>query len=185
MFYTSIKELTEKNDFPGVLKLLVEEERLGNIVLYAGTYSLENARNSFGKYKKATFYVYLVEDKSGFQIYYNRMGMGIKKVDDIYGKSNRYLYNKNHLSNCCFGEKDCRSGEYFRKTRVLKDAVFEIVFELLFFVAAFAVGFVVLCVLPNEFAENIPFEVLVLIGMLVLALIGGAVVFIMHKRKRK
>ena len=35
--------------------------------------------------------------------------------NNIFKFSHRYLYNKNHLSNCYFGEKDCRSGEYFKK----------------------------------------------------------------------
>ena len=114
-FLTTIQKFTEANDFYSVLSFLREKEKEGEIVLYAGTYSLETALERFGSYDNASFYIYTTQDKSGYCVYINRMGCGIREDNKIFKFSHRYLYNKNHLSNCYFGEKDCRSGEYLKK----------------------------------------------------------------------
>jgi len=110
-----IKEFTEKNDFYSALSLLCAEEKNNAIILYAGTYSFDMAIEKIGNYDGATFYFYTKESKAGYCFYINRMGCGIKKDDKIFKITHRYLYNKRHLSNCFFGEKDCRFGEYFGK----------------------------------------------------------------------
>ena len=113
--FTTIQKLTELNDFYSVLSFLREKEKEDEIVLYAGTYCFEMALECFGNYDDASFYIYATQDKSGYCVYINRMGCGIREDNKIFKFSHRYLYNKNHLSNCFFGEKDCRSGEYFKK----------------------------------------------------------------------
>ena len=115
-FLIAIQKFTELNDFYSVLSFVREKEKAGEIVLYAGTYSLEMALEHFRDYcDNASFYIYTTQDKSGYCVYINRMGCGIREDNKIFKFSHRYLYNKNHLSNCYFGEKDCRSGEYFKK----------------------------------------------------------------------
>ena len=112
---STIYGFAQSNDFYSIVTFLCEKERTGEIVLYAGTYSLETALERFGSYDNASFYIYTTQDKSGYCVYINRMGCGIREDNKIFKFSHRYLYNKNHLSNCYFGEKDCRSGEYFKK----------------------------------------------------------------------
>ena len=114
-FLSTISGFAQSNDFYSILTFLCETERAKEIVLYAGTYSLEGALERFSSYDTASFYIYTAQDKCGYCIYINRMGCGIRKDDKIFKISHRYLYNKNHLSNCFFGEKDYRSGEYFEK----------------------------------------------------------------------
>ena len=114
-FFTTICGFAQSNDFYSIVTFLCEKERRGEIVLYAGTYSLEAALERFGTYESASFYIYTTQDKSGYCVYINRMGCGIREDNKIFKFSHRYLYNKNHLSNCYFGEKDYRSGEYFEK----------------------------------------------------------------------
>ena len=115
-FFSTICGFAQSNDFYSIVTFLCEKERTGEIVLYAGTYSLETALERFGSYDdNASFYIYTTKDKSGYCVYINRMGCGIREDNKIFKFSHRYLYNKNHLSNCYFGEKDCRSGEYFKK----------------------------------------------------------------------
>ena len=114
-FLSTICGFAQSNDFYSIVTFLCEKERTGEIVLYAGTYSLETALERFGSYDNASFYIYTTQDKSGYCVYINRMGCGIREDNKIFKFSHRYLYNKNHLSNCYFGEKDCRSGEYFKK----------------------------------------------------------------------
>ena len=114
-FLTTIQNLTELNDFYLGLSFLREKEKAGEIVLYAGTYSIEMALERFGNYENASFYIYTTQDKTGYHIYLNRMGCGIVEDYKLFRFSHHYLYNKNHLSNCFFGEKDYRCGEYFEK----------------------------------------------------------------------
>ena len=114
-FFSTICGFAQSNDFYSIVTFLCEKERTGGIVLYAGTYSLETALERFGSYDNASFYIYTTKDKSGYCVYINRMGCGICEDNKIFKFSHHYLYNKNHLSNCYFGEKDCRSGEYFEK----------------------------------------------------------------------
>ena len=115
-FLIAIQKFTELNDFYSVLSFIREKEKAGEIVLYAGTYSLEMALERFRDYcDNASFYIYTTQDKSGYCVYINRMGCGIREDNKIFKFSHRYLYNKNHLSNCFFGEKDYRCGEYFEK----------------------------------------------------------------------
>ena len=105
----------QSNDFHSILVFLCEKERLGEIVLYAGTYSLPSALEHFGSYESANFYIYTTQDKRGYCVYLNRMGCGIRVDNKIFKFSHRYLYNKGYLCNCFFDEKDFRSGEYFEK----------------------------------------------------------------------
>ncbi len=114
-FITTIQKFTELNEFYSVLFFLREKEKSGEIVLYAGTYCFEMALERFGSYDSASFYIYTTQDKSGYCVCLNRMGCGIREDNKIFKFSHRYLYNKNHLSNCFFGEKDCRYGEFFDK----------------------------------------------------------------------
>ena len=114
-FLTIIQKFTEVNDFYSVLSFLREKEKDGEIVLYAGTYSIEMALERFGNYDNASFYIYTTQGKSGYCVYINRMGCGIREDNKIFKFSHRYQYNKNHLSNCFFGEKDYRCGEFFNK----------------------------------------------------------------------
>ena len=114
-FLTTVLNFTKLNDFYSVLSFLREKEKAGEIVLYAGTYSIEMALEYFGNYDNASFYIYITHDKKGYHLYLNRVGCGIVEDHKLFKFSHRYLYNKNHLSNCFFGEKDCRCGEYFEK----------------------------------------------------------------------
>ena len=115
IFLTTIQNFTELNDFYSVLSFLHEKNKTDEIVLYAGTYSIEMALERLGNYDHASFYIYTTQDKKGYHIYLNRMGCGINEDHKLFSFSHRYLYNKNHLSNCCFGENDYRCGEYFGK----------------------------------------------------------------------
>ena len=114
-FLSTVCGFAQLNDFYSIVTFLCEKEKAGQIVLYAGTYSLETALECFGRYDSASFYIYTVQDKSGYCVYTNRMGCGVREDDKLFKFSHRYLYSKKHLSNCFFGEKDCRSGEYFKK----------------------------------------------------------------------
>ena len=80
----------------------VKRKKAGEIVLYAGTYSIEMALEHFGTYESASFCIYTTQDKSGYCVYVNRMGCGICGDNKIFKFSHRYPYNKNHLSNCFF-----------------------------------------------------------------------------------
>lgn len=114
-FLSTVCDFAQSNDFYSIVTFLCEKERTGEIVLYAGTYSLEAALERFGTYESASFYIYTTQEKSGYCVYINRMGCGICEDNKIFGFLHRRLYNKNHLSNCFFGEKDYRSGEFFKK----------------------------------------------------------------------
>lgn len=98
------------------LRILSELQDDGNIILYAGTYSFQEALKH-PLCESAQFYFYTVWDKSGYCFYINRMGIGIQSDDDIFKFKHRYLYNKGHLSNCFWGEKDFRSGEFFNRKK--------------------------------------------------------------------
>ncbi len=114
-FFSMVEGFAQAKDVSYVLAVLCEKEKAGEIVLYAGTYCFEMALERFGNYDDASFYIYTTQDKSGYCVYINRMGCGIREDNKIFKFSHRYLYNKNHLSNCFFGEKDYRCGEYFEK----------------------------------------------------------------------
>lgn len=101
-FVLTIQDFAKLNDFYSILSLLNEKKNEGKIVLYAGTYSFDVALERFGDYDNATFYVYTVPDKNGYCIYKNNMGRTIVEDNRIFKFSHRYLYNKNHLSNCFF-----------------------------------------------------------------------------------
>jgi hypothetical protein len=47
------------------------------------------------------------------------MGVRIVRDDNIFSFKHRRLYNKAHLANVFFGEKDNRSGKYFSKSKWL------------------------------------------------------------------
>lgn len=98
------------------LRVLSKLQDDGNIILYAGTYSFQEALKR-PLCESAQFYFYTIYDKSGYCFYINRMGIGIQSDDDIFKFKHRYLYNKGHLSNCFWGEKDFRSGEYFNRKK--------------------------------------------------------------------
>ncbi len=98
------------------LQVLSQLQDDGKIVLYAGTYSFQEALKR-PLCDSAEFYFYTVSDRSGYCFYINRMGMGIKSDNEIFMFKHKYLYNKRHLSNCFFGEKDFRSGEYFNRKK--------------------------------------------------------------------
>ena len=127
-FFSTIERFTQANDVSSVLTVLCEQEKAGAIVLYAGTYSFDSALERFGSYENASFYIYATQDKSGYCVYINRMGCGIREDNKIFQFSHRYLYNKNHLSNCWFGEKDCRAGAYFEKKGKKRAGMKEIIF---------------------------------------------------------
>ena len=96
-----------------VLALLQEE---GKIILYAGTYSFQEALKR-PSCDNAQFYFYTTANKSGYCFYINPMGVGIKTDNEIFMFKHRRLYNKRYLSNHFFGEKDFRSGEYFSRKK--------------------------------------------------------------------
>ena len=109
-FFSTICGFAQSNDFYSIVTFLCEKERTGEIVLYAGTYSLEAALEHFNSYdNNASFYIYTTQDKSGYCVYINRMGCGIREDNKIFKFSHRYLYNKNHLTNCFFGENITRA----------------------------------------------------------------------------
>ena len=114
-FFSIVYGFAKLNDFYSIVTFLYEKERVGELVLYAGTYSLEVAIERFGSYDCASFYIYTTQDKRGYCVYINRMGCGICEDNKLFKFSHRYLYNRNHLSNSFFGDRDCRSGEYFKK----------------------------------------------------------------------
>lgn len=96
------------------LQKLKQLEDEGKIVLYAGTYSFEEAsKHPFSDV--VDFYFYTLPDKQGYHFYTNPFGSeAIIAIDnEIFTFKHRRLYNKRHLTNWYFGEKDFRSGEYF------------------------------------------------------------------------
>lgn len=96
------------------LRSLLELQNDGSICLYAGTYSFAQALERNIDYDtEAQFYFYVVPHKKGYLYSINRFGKKLIEDNDIFKFSHRSLYNKKHLSNCYFGEEDCRSGEYF------------------------------------------------------------------------
>ena len=110
------KYRNHKLEWIPTLQVLAQLQDEGKIVLYAGTYSFQEALKR-PLCDNAGFYFYTVVDKSGYYFYINPMGVGIKSDNEIFMFKHRYLYNKNHLSNRFFGEEDFRSGEYFNRKR--------------------------------------------------------------------
>ena len=100
------------------LKKLKQLEDEGKIVLYAGTYSLEEALRHFDS-DVADFYFYTLPDRQGYHFFTNAFGSeaAIMIDNEIFAYKHRRLYNKRHLTNRYFGEKDFRSGEYFNRIK--------------------------------------------------------------------
>lgn len=98
------------------LKKLKQLEYERKIVLYAGTYSFEEALSHLDS-DVADFYFYTLPDRQGYHFFTNPFGSeaAIMIDNEIFTFKHRRLYNKRHLSNCYFGEKDFRSGEYFNR----------------------------------------------------------------------
>ncbi len=116
-FLMTLKRLA-KEGFEALMLFLSEAERDGAVVLYAGTYSLEEAIERAWRYDNASFYIYTTKDKRGYHVYLNRMGCGVRTDHKIFDIMHRRLYGKRYLSNCYMGEEDFRRGEYFsRKAR--------------------------------------------------------------------
>lgn len=115
---TVLNILNIKNCCDSNIKCILNElyilEQDKTITLYAGTYSFENALDNF-ETDSAGFYFYKTKTRESYLFYINRMGFDIVIDDKIFKFSHRYLYNKNHLSNCFFGESDQRSGAFFKK----------------------------------------------------------------------
>lgn len=108
------KYQNHKLEWIPTLQVLAQLQNDGKIILYAGTYSFEEALTR-PLCDNAEFYFYTSFDKCGYCFYINPMGVGIKSDNDIFKLKHRYLYNKRHLTNCFFDEKDFRSGEYFNR----------------------------------------------------------------------
>ncbi len=100
------------------LKKLKQLEDEGKIVLYAGTYSFEEALRHFDS-DVADFYFYTLPDRQGYHFFTNAFGSeaAIMIDNEIFAYKHRRLYNKRHLTNRYFGEKDFRSGEYFNRIK--------------------------------------------------------------------
>ena len=124
-FIEKLKSHIRSKDFYSVISFLNEKEKAKEIVLYAGTYSLPMALAHFGFYEEASFYIYTTQDRHGYCVYINRIGCGVEEDDKIFNLSHRYLYSKRYLSNCYFGEKDYRSGEFFKKKSKKRDTIIE------------------------------------------------------------
>ena len=95
------------------LQVLGRLQEEGKIILYAGTYSLQDALTR-PLCDCAKFYFYTTTDRSGYCFYINPMGVGIKTDNEIFKFKHRRLYRKGYLSNCFWGEQDFRSGEFFK-----------------------------------------------------------------------
>ena len=100
------------------LKKLKQLEDEGKIVLYAGTYSFEEALRHFDS-DVADFYFYTLPDRQGYHFFTNAFGSeaAIMIDNEIFAYKHRRLYNERHLTNRYFGEKDFRSGEYFNRKK--------------------------------------------------------------------
>ena len=100
----------------GALNKLKQLEDEGRIVLYAGTYSFEEAlKRPFCD--STMFYFYTLPDKQGYHFFSNPFGKiaVIMKDDEIFLKSHRKAYSKSFLTNRFYG--DFRSGEYFNRKK--------------------------------------------------------------------
>ena len=113
MFIQYNKKTLKWTDALKKLRLMEDAEK---IVLYAGTYSFEEALEHLDS-DTANFYFYTLPDRQGYHFFTNPFGSeaAITIDNEIFKFGHRRLYNKKHLSNCCFGEKDMRSGEYFNR----------------------------------------------------------------------
>ena len=100
------------------LKKLKQLEDEGKIVLYAGAYSFEEALRHFDS-DVADFYFYTLPDRQGYHFFTNAFGSeaAIMIDNEIFAYKHRRLYNKRHLTNRYFGEKDFRSVEYFNRIK--------------------------------------------------------------------
>ena len=100
------------------LKILKQLEDDGKIVLYAGTYSFEESLNHLDS-DVVDFYFYTLPDRQGYHFFTNPFGSeaAIMIDNEIFTFKHRRLYNKRHLTNRFFGEKDYRSGEYFNRKK--------------------------------------------------------------------
>ena len=115
-YQLSLLERKNNNELTwfSTLKKLKQLKDDGRIVLYAGTYSFEDALNR--PFCDATmFYFYTLPDKQGYVLFSNPFGRiaVIMRDDEIFLSSHRKLYGKKHLTNHSYGEGDFRSGEYF------------------------------------------------------------------------
>ena len=100
------------------LQKLKQLEDVGKIVLYAGTYSFEEALRHLDC-DVADFYFYTLPDRQGYHFFTNPFGSeAVIMIDnEIFMFNHRRIYSKRHLSNRQFGEKDFRSGEYFNRKK--------------------------------------------------------------------
>ena len=111
------KNSSEQTWFDTVKKLKQLEEE-GEVVLYAGTYSFEEALNR--PFCDATeFYFYTLPDRQGYHFFSNPFGSiaAILRDDEIFLKSHKRLYGKKYLTNYMYGHGDVRSGEYFNRKK--------------------------------------------------------------------
>ena len=111
------KDSSEQTWFDAVKKLKRLEEE-GEVVLYAGTYSFEEALSR--PFCDATeFYFYTLPDRQGYHLFSNPFGRiaVILKDDEIFLKSHKRLYGKKYLTNRMYGRGDFRSGEYFNRKK--------------------------------------------------------------------
>ena len=189
-FILIIQELVEKNDFYSILSVLNDKKNAGEIVLYAGTYSLEMAIERYGYYDNAVFYVYTVPGKEGYCIYKSNRACGIVEDNDIFKFFHRRFYNKSHLSNCDLGENDCRSGKFFcdkKGTKAqLKEGVLEGVVEIVFNLIAFGIGAVVFGLFGDKFEmSNIDPDLVIWVGMLFIFALVALTVFLIWRISKK
>jgi len=85
---------------------------------YVKYYSFEEALRHFDS-DVADFYFYTLPDRQGYHFFTNAFGSeaAIMIDNEIFAYKHRRLYNKRHLTNRYFGEKDFRSGEYFNRIK--------------------------------------------------------------------
>lgn len=108
-----VQQQNKELEWIPTLQILNQLQNDGKIILYAGTYSFEEAlKRPYCDF--AYFYFYSVLDKKGYCFHISCMGISIYFDDEIFEFSHRRLYNKGHMS-CNYEEAKLRSGEYYNR----------------------------------------------------------------------
>ena len=171
-----------------VFSFLREQEEKRILTLYAGTYSLEMAKEMCRSCERATFYFYLNGYNYGYALHYFQGKFRLERDEGIFFKDHKKSYAKKALSNYKIDKSDMRSGEYYAKKKsLIKGEISEGLFEIVLYIVAFAIGTGVLalfglsdCDTDGELSAAIGIAVIVVIALVIIGIYN-----LIEKHKKK